>query len=134
MTSRRVLSIVLVEDDHDDIEIFTEVLSSITTDVVLTTIEDGSIAFKLLRSGDFTPDILFLDLHLPNLDGLELLTAIRKENLLRDTRVVIHTSVDNPLIVSKCTEFGVTDILLKDPSNVNLADVLKGIVRQHKGN
>lgn len=130
MMSRPVVSLVLVEDDHEDIEIFTEILSTVTKDVLLTTIEDGLIAQKMLFSGELKADILFLDLRIPRLDGLELLSLIRQDTALACMQVVVHTAVDNALIKSRCNELGIQDFVLKEPSNEKLKAVLRSVLKK----
>lgn len=73
---RRVL---LVEDDADDAALFTRKLEVIGRYVVLLA-ADGQSAIRILqdaeRSGE-PPDVIFVDLRLPGMHGLEFLTWLR---------------------------------------------------------
>jgi CheY-like chemotaxis protein len=51
---------------------------------------DGSTALERIRST--RPDLVFLDLHIPGVDGPEVLRAIRDEAAIRDTHVIVVTA------------------------------------------
>jgi CheY-like chemotaxis protein len=101
----------------------------LTTNVVLTTIEDGLTAMKMLNAGECQPDYIFLDLKLPSMDGLELLSNIRENEVLSSIPVVILSAMENPLIMRKCMELGVEEFIAKSADNVMLISRLKNCLR-----
>jgi CheY-like chemotaxis protein len=125
MNNNGVVHILLIEDDPEDIEIFTDVLQTITDKVVLTTIEDGQTALKILKEGDLFPDIIFLDLNVPYMNGLEVLTKIKTLPLLRNIPIVVHTAVDDRSVVEKCKELGVAKVVAKSPDTKTLEKELR---------
>lgn len=125
MNYNGVLHILLIEDDPEDIEIFNDVLKAITDRVVLTTIEDGKTALKTLREGDLFPDFIFLDLNVPHMHGLELLSNIKAMPLLRNIPVLILTAADDESTLEKCKELGVAKILSKTPDTSVLHQELR---------
>jgi two-component system, response regulator len=129
MRSNGTPGILLVEDDHEDIEIFTAILAKLTLNVELTTIEDGRLAMQMLSDGECQPDYIFLDLKLPSMDGLELLHEIRGNDALRLVPVVILSAVDNALIIEKCKELGVDAIIAKSSDERPLASQLKNYLK-----
>jgi chemosensory pili system protein ChpA (sensor histidine kinase/response regulator) len=78
----------VIEDDQDLSNIFTEALKSAGYQV--ETIRDGAIAQQRLK--EEIPEIIILDMHLPNVDGGELLTQIRADERIKKTRVIIATA------------------------------------------
>jgi putative two-component system response regulator len=122
-------SILLVEDDYEDVEIFTDILTMLTTNVMLTTIEDGLIALKMLSAGECQPDFIFLDLKLPSIDGLELLSKMRENVTLTSIPVIVLSAIENPLIMKKCVELGVEDFISKSPDTRILTTRLKNCLR-----
>lgn len=68
------------------------------------------------------PDILLLDLMMPDMDGLQILSRMHVENILKDTPVIILTSSKDPALKLKALELGATDFLAKpvDPTELLL--------------
>ena len=78
----------VIEDDQDLSNIFTEALKAAGYQV--ETIRDGAIAQQRLK--EVTPEIVILDMHLPNIDGGQLLTQIRADERLKKIRVILATA------------------------------------------
>jgi two-component system, response regulator len=93
-------SILLVEDSPDDEELTVRALerNHIANTVVVA--RDGQEALDYMfamgqwagRDIEDTPSVILLDLHLPKIDGLEVLQRIRADSRTRLTPVVILTS------------------------------------------
>jgi len=92
--------ILLVEDDPDHTELVRRAIEELGRDVRLVALADGEIALDyLLRRGEWAdperspkPDLVFLDLRLPRLDGFSVLREIKSASALRHIPVVILTS------------------------------------------
>lgn len=71
---------------------------------------------------DIRPDVLFLDVVMPGLNGIEILRNLRDEKLLHDTPVIVLTSSSDPKVKIQALEFGAADFLSKpvDPSELVL--------------
>jgi DNA-binding NarL/FixJ family response regulator len=83
---------------------------------------DGEDALAAVRRTQ--PDILLLDLHMPDLDGISVVQALKREGL--GTRVVILTSELSEKEALECLRLGVGGIVLKDmPSSQVLQCVRK---------
>ena len=85
MTKRLAL---VVEDDEDLSIIFSEALE--LANCKTKVIQDGKEALEWLAVN--VPDLLVLDLHLPNVSGKNILTYIRDESRLAKTGVIITTA------------------------------------------
>jgi DNA-binding response OmpR family regulator len=79
---------VVIEDDLDLAEIFSEALQAAGFQV--ETINHGETALSRLK--EIVPTIVILDLHLPGVDGRQILKAIRADDRLTSTRVVIASA------------------------------------------
>ncbi|RJP52157.1 MAG: response regulator [Anaerolineaceae bacterium] len=79
---------LIVEDDEDLAEIFSQAL--IAADYKTEIINDGLVAHERLQQ--VVPDVVILDMHLPNMAGDKLLDQIRGDARLEKTRVVVATA------------------------------------------
>lgn len=79
---------LIIEDDEDQNLVFTKALEMAGYDT--ESIRDGITAQKRLT--EIVPDMIILDLHLPGLNGRELLSQIRKDQRLAKVRVVLATA------------------------------------------
>ncbi|GAB4269090.1 MAG: hypothetical protein Kow0080_12420 [Candidatus Promineifilaceae bacterium] len=79
---------LVIEDDEDLAIIFREALA--TADFDTEIISDGKDA--LTRLTEVIPDLIVLDMHLPHVNGEDILRTIRADERLAHTRVVIATA------------------------------------------
>ena len=95
--SDRSLRILMVEDNAADVLIVEEVLDALEVPTRLTSVPSGQEALALLRGSGSSassprPDVVWLDLKLPGLNGHEVLQQIREDPELTDLPVVILSS------------------------------------------
>jgi chemotaxis family two-component system response regulator Rcp1 len=84
--------ILLVEDNEGDIFLTKEVLKEAKIKNQVTVAMDGEEALHMLRSGSVLPDMILLDINLPKIDGLEVLTAIKNDEQLKMIPVIMLTT------------------------------------------
>ena len=82
---------LIAEDDPQLVEIFSLSLKDAGFDVIA--LMDGGEASEWLETA--VPALVLLDLHLPNASGGTLLTQIRQDDRLTDTKIVISTADPN---------------------------------------
>ena len=106
-------SIVLVDDDRDDQEIFKTACAMLDTAVEVVGYENGVLALEGLPLMSSQPDVIFLDLNMPRLNGVEVLEELKHSSELRDIPVVIYsTSFDN-WVKDKCSSLGAVAVMEK---------------------
>ncbi len=87
-------TILLVEDDPAIIDIYEAMIKRAGFDVkVMSLGQDVITAVKQVEAGEFEkPDLVLLDLTLPDVNGMEVLTAIRNNAATKDMVVFILTN------------------------------------------
>jgi CheY-like chemotaxis protein len=82
---------LLAEDDDDDRTFFRHALLQSGIEAELTMVTDGWQLIELLldQSNTFIPDIIFLDINMPGMDGKSCLREIRRQEKFVDTPVII---------------------------------------------
>ncbi|MEH6681992.1 MAG: response regulator [Sediminicola sp.] len=83
-------TLLLADDDEDDIDLFQEALTDLSISGSLVTVNDGVQLMEYLS--DNLPDILFLDLNMPLKSGLECLTEIKSSDRLKKLPIVIFST------------------------------------------
>ncbi|MCS7010749.1 MAG: response regulator [Anaerolineales bacterium] len=76
-----------------------------------------------------TPEVIFLDVHMPGVDGFEVLSYLRREPRLEHTPVFVITSDDQPEMALRARQLGARGILLKPISLDMLENALREIGR-----
>lgn len=77
---------------------------------------DGHDAFSMLRKAPF--DIILLDVMMPGMNGFQFLEAIKADEHLRETFVIIISALEEPGSIAHCLKMGAEDYFLRqfDPS------------------
>jgi CheY-like chemotaxis protein len=117
---------VLMVEDHPDIADLYQLKLQLDGYRVAVA-SDGVAALSLARS--LLPDLILLDIHMPHLDGLQVLAALREDATTDDMPVVICSEDDNPQLMKEAHRLGAAAYLVKAnllPSRLSqtVADVL----------
>lgn len=97
MEFRESLRILVVEDNHSDVELLKEAFYECRLNTKIKSASDGVEALEYLRSLDVKnkeafPQLILLDLNMPRKDGREFLAEIQKERILKLIPVCVLTS------------------------------------------
>lgn len=84
---------------------------------------DGEEGLRIIR--EIKPDLVLLDLILPQKDGFEVLKEIKASDNTKDIPVVILTNLEDAQDVEKALELGATTYLVK--ANYELEDIVKKV-------
>jgi CheY-like chemotaxis protein len=89
-TSKHIL---LIDDDSDDAELFSDAIEELRIDAVVVHFPDGNEALERLREREIpTPDIIFLDINMPQINGWECLREIKMIAHLRKIPIVMYST------------------------------------------
>jgi CheY-like chemotaxis protein len=117
----RAFDLLLVEDDADHAELVRRCLAEHVPAVGMHHVSDGQAALDYLqRAGPFAnpagsprPDLILLDLRLPLVDGLTVLSRIKSSPELMDIPVVVLTTSDAERDVARAYEAHANSYLVK---------------------
>ena len=118
MREARIL--MLVDDSRDDLAFALRALRRLDFDVDVRTASDGREALAALHvrgsddaSEQVTPSVIFLDVRMPDVDGFEVLRALRDAPHTRVTPVVMISTSSSPDDVRRAYELGANSYLVK---------------------
>lgn len=92
------------------------------------TAENGKIGLELIK--DMKPDIILLDLMMPEMDGEEMLKKLRSESWGKDKKVIILTNMGESEAPASIKDMGVEAFILK--ANMTPRQVAE-LVKEHLG-
>lgn len=84
------LHVFIADDDPEDIDFFKLALQEIAEDVKLTIAKNGLEMLDFLKV--VIPDIIFLDINMPMMNGMDCLAEIRKQKSLDPVPVIIYST------------------------------------------
>ncbi len=90
--------------------------------------ENGRLGLEQARR--FKPDVVITDVSMPEMDGFELLEAIRGDKLLAATSVMMLTALDDRASMRRGMTSGADDYLAKPFTRVELLDALQGLLKK----
>lgn len=112
---------VMVIDDSKTIRTTTEAfVRELGHEVMCGT--DGMNGISHMMS--FEPDILFIDLEMPRMNGIETAKLIRANSKFKNTPIVMLSSKDGMFDVAMATEAGASSYIVKPPMKEAIADAI----------
>jgi CheY-like chemotaxis protein len=108
------VDILLVEDNPNDAELAQRALRKLEQPAQVVTVRDGAEALDFLfGKANGRPKVIFLDLKLPKVDGIEVLRKIRSDDRTRTIPVVVLTSSNEDRDVAATYSLGVNSYVVK---------------------
>ena len=117
-----------VEDDPSIREI--EVYALKSTGMDACGFEDGAIFWETLQEQQ--PDLILLDVMLPGIDGIELLTRIRANEQFRDIPVIMATAKGTEFDKVQSLDLGADDYLVKPFGMMEMVSRVKAVLRRSR--
>lgn len=119
-------SVMLVDDDPGFVRSCARLLSDMGYDVEAAF--DGEEAIRLVRERSF--DVVMTDLHVPNMDGLQVLRAVQEHD--SDVPVVLMTGGPDLESARQAVECGALSYLVKPITTAQLEEIVARAVRLHR--
>jgi len=107
------LNILLIEDDTIEIMKLNRTISSLQLKHKIIEANNGEDALLLLEKKDSLPDIILLDLNMPKINGIEFLTILKKDPVLKYIPTIILTTSNNQKDLISCYEIGIAGYIMK---------------------
>ena len=121
--------ITLADDDEDDRLFFTDAFEELKINTVVNTVNDGKELLDFLNHPKtILPNIIFLDLNMPILNGIDCLKEIKKNDKFNDIAIAIYSTSSSDQDIENTFVLG-ANIYIKKPSNFNdLKKILSDVV------
>lgn len=119
---------ILYVEDEDDIRAVAELALVNVAGFELCTCASGEEALAVAET--FAPDLLLLDVMMPDMDGPATLRALREIPALADTPAIFMTAKVQPDEVNRYLELGAVDVIAKPFDPMSLGDQLNNAWRR----
>jgi CheY-like chemotaxis protein len=116
--------ILVVDDSETNIVLLEAVLREAGWSVRAA--QSGSEALKMIKSR--VPDLILLDLLMPEIDGYQILEKLKADNKLSNIPVIVISAINDPETREKCARSGATDYMPKPVSLKELEAKVRGIL------
>lgn len=108
--------IFLAEDDEEDRDLFTLIISEISADYKIFVAKDGIKFMSLLNNANQLPVFIFLDLNMPLKNGLECLQEIKNSEKWKLIKTVILSTSSHPEQIKDMYKMG-ANLYMKKPNS-----------------
>ncbi|MHC0441720.1 response regulator [Flavobacterium sp. 3-210] len=119
--------ILQIDDDPDDCQFFQEVIASFSM-IVYSCIQNPIEALNKLTAREISPDIIFLDLNMPLMNGIEFLNKIKKIDILKNIPVIIFSTSSADQDKKTASISGAQSFFTKPYSVSDLREILQKII------
>lgn len=125
------ISVLLVEDNDDDRFLTMRLIRKLPFSLRIETSKNGEEALKRILGEEAPPlpSLVLLDLQLPKISGISLLSSIRGKYSQSELPVIVLSSSDNPRDLKICTEMGISGYLSKPLDPLELQRHIEDIIQ-----
>lgn len=118
-------SILVIDDDPAMTDLLKILLT--TNDMDVKVVNDGQTGIDCLN--DYSPNIVVLDLMMPDLDGWKVCQKIKE---IRQIPILILSALDSPRMIADALDAGADDYLIKPVTSSSLIAHINNLVKRSK--
>lgn len=124
------IRVVIADDNIKMINTLEKVVSCEEDMQVIGNAKDGMEAVELIKNEE--PDVVILDVIMPNLDGLGVLEKMKNENLRKRPSIILLTAMGQENVTEEAFRLGVSYIMLKPFDNQMLLKKIRNVAGVYK--
>lgn len=128
------MNILFIEDDAIETMKLHRTLAKLSSKHEIIEAKNGEEALNYLNSGSKLPDIIFLDLNMPRMSGIEFLNILKKHDSYRYLPTVVLTTSQNRADLLECYKIGIAGYVLKPLKYEDYAEKLRKVLEYWEAN
>jgi len=121
-------NLLLIDDDTEDQEIFCNAAEQVSDTIHCRPMSNAKEALQKLEAQEVVPDVIFLDLNMPIMTGMEFLEQIKQMDQLNKIPIVIFSTSASPATIAATRELGATNFVTKPNSFDDLIKILTSLL------
>ena len=123
-----ILSVLIVDDSPSVRHLNTKLIKSAGWQAVIA--KDGLEALDILQAFEEKPDIILTDVEMPRMNGYEMLSALKQNDVLREIPVIMITSRAGEKHRQKAFDLGVSEYLAKPYEDRKLLESIRRLTER----
>ena len=117
--------------DDDDMQLTTSELF-LQDEYEIYKSKSGQEALDYINSNELIPDLVLLDILMPDMDGWEVFRKMKEMDLLKKVPIVFLTSVEAEVERKRAYNIGITDYIVKPYNMTELKSRVKNIIKNQQ--
>jgi len=113
--------ILIIEDEPDQVKMVRLRLEANSYSVSAAGDAQGGIAL----AREEKPDLILLDMLLPDMNGLDVAKELKKDERTKDIPIIAVTAVGTPDVLEECMQAGISGFMQKPYDSKELVDKIK---------
>lgn len=127
-----IKEILLIDDDADDVDLFREALNEVASSISCNSAKNGLKALEFLLSTKSTvPDLILLDINMPEMNGWQCLAELKSNSLLKEIPVLMYSTSATKMDAEKAQKLGASGIHQKPERFEDLKKLLKSLIKDY---
>lgn len=126
-------TVLLVDDDNDDRALFVEALHSVDPGLICRSTDSAEDALDCVENGIVEPEVMFVDINLPEMSGWQLLRKIKQNEQLKKIPVFMYSTSSHRRDQEIAVDFGAVCLITKPHDYKKLKMFLDIVVRNLEG-
>ena len=122
---KKAPSILVIDDEPDNFDVVESFLNNLNCQLHYAA--RGKTALEMLEV--FRPDVILLDLMMPELNGLEVCRIIKQDSRWKSVPIIMITALTSKEDMAACLDAGASDFLSKPVNGVELRARVKSMIR-----
>ncbi|WP_348822811.1 response regulator [Flavobacterium aestuarii] len=128
------LNILLIEDDAIEVMKFNRVLKNLEQVHKIIEANNGEEALEILKNKIIIPDIIVLDLNMPKINGIEFLSILKADDVLKYIPAIVLTTSNNHRDLLEFYRIGIAGYMLKPLKYEEYVDKVKKMIEYWSAN
>ena len=128
------LSILLIDDDEIERMKFKKVCTDISFSCSIVEAVNGRQALNFLNKIENKFNIIILDLHMPKMNGLELLKELKSKIEFKNIPIIIMSNSEDDRELKKCYDYGISGYFTKPVQYSKYSKKVKSLLKYWKRN
>ncbi len=124
--TKKRLHVFIADDDLDDLQFFESAVKEISENVKITIAKNGLELLEFVQL--VTPDMIFLDINMPCMNGLDCLAELRKLQQLREVPIIMYSTGSKEAHIDKAYSLGANRYVQKPANFSSIKDQLTEVL------